>query len=571
MGETTIGGYEVLGELADSKRYRAFRASRRASDGERRGTLYLMTDEVRHPDLFIETVDAIREAWPFAVNGDRDSVLPRAQLWTGRPWFFLPERLPVASSARIVGRAAFASLRAQLRWLEQFHPPTGEPHFAHGDVRKERIAVFDAEQPLLIAPGWVAASELARGNSLSHVRGDDIWHLGKLWIQESDHSFVPDGMEPEPDEVARRLPRANLTQRSGQAAASPKRTAAKGNGAGVRDAAPQNDVAAQRDVAAQNDVAPQGKPATERERAPREAAATPPPGRAAARRGGSAVTAAPAARTARPVRETPPAREAARQSPFAREASPRPDSPFPREASPRRDSPFPREASARRDSPFPREASPLRDSPFPREPSPLRELTREGAREGREPALTTPSPAPARAPAAPLVRTPASAVLSGSMPPVRGPATSAPTVPVTPVRTPAGPPVSAPPVREAARARPARQTPPSPVAGPPPYDNGGARDGSPSLPVAEIGPPPAVPAAAYRAPEPTAPAPVAASYYPPQRPPAELAAPGQASSLMPSPARVSAPPKRRGLQIAIFVVLLVLALVFVVALTMLKS
>src|SRR5690349_3177973 len=39
MGETTIGGYEVLGELSDSKRFRAFRASRRAPEGERRGTL----------------------------------------------------------------------------------------------------------------------------------------------------------------------------------------------------------------------------------------------------------------------------------------------------------------------------------------------------------------------------------------------------------------------------------------------------------------------------------------------------------------------------------------------------
>ncbi|HTV19319.1 MAG TPA: hypothetical protein VMG12_11625, partial [Polyangiaceae bacterium] len=277
MSETTIGGYEVLGELGDSKRFRAFRASRRAPEGEKRGTLYLMTDEVRHPDLFIETVDTIRAAWPFEVESDRDYVLPKAQLWTGRPWFFVPERLPTASSGRLAGRAAFASLRAQLKWLEQFHPPGGEPSFAHGDVRKERIALFDEEHPLLIAPGWVAASELARGKGLSHVRGDDAWHLGKLWILESDHTFVPDGMEAEADEAARRLPRARLPQR--EVAAAPKREApvreAPKMGSGAREAAFL-----------------------------REPSATPAPGRAAIRRDGSGVTASPAARAARPVRET---------------------------------------------------------------------------------------------------------------------------------------------------------------------------------------------------------------------------------------------------------------------------
>jgi hypothetical protein len=531
MGETTIGGYEVLGELGDSKRFRAFRASRRAPAGEDVGTLYLMTDEVRHPDLFIETVDTIRAAWPFPVEMDRDYVLPKAQLWTGRPWFFVPEMLPVASEGRIVGRAAFASLRAQLRWLEQFHPPGGEPHFAHGDVRKERIALFDEEHPLLIAPGWVAASELARGKSLSHVRGDDAWHLGKLWILESDHSFVPEGMEPEPDEAARRLPRARLPQRSNGGSA-PAREARRTNGANGREAPPK-----------------------------RRPAETPAPARGAPKRDASAITAAPAARTARPVRQTPPGREAAdaRQSPFHREAPPA------REPA-ARDAPPVRQAA--------REASPFRDNP------PLREAPRDVAREGREPFFASPTAPPVRSPGAPPVRTPAAT--SGSAP-ARLHATTAPTVPVTPLRTPAGPPVSAapaagslPPLRDAtagARPRPARPTP-AQLSSPPAYDEVSSHaDHSPGAPPLEQGRPEPARSAPHAPPEPSARlAPVAASYYPPKQAAADPAVPTQApTSILPSPAPMAAPaPKRRGVQVAIVLVLLLLVAVFVVALTMLK-
>jgi hypothetical protein len=532
MGETTIGGYEVLGELSDSKRFRAFRASRRAPEGESRGTLYLMTDEVRHPDLFIETVDTIRAAWPFPVEMDRDYVLPKAQLWTGRPWFFVPEMLPVASEGRIEGRAAFASLRAQLRWLEQFHPPGGEPHFAHGDVRKERIALFDAEHPLLIAPGWVAASELARGKSLSHVRGDDVWHLGKLWIQESDHSFVPEGMEPEPDEAARRLPRARLPQRSNEVAAAPAREARRTNGAVGREGPPQ-----------------------------RRPAETPAPARGAPKRDATAVTAAPAARTARPVRETPPGREgmAARQSPFHREASP-PREPAAREAPPVRDAPPVREVA--------REAPPLREMPPVREAPPVREV----ARENREPVFASPQ--------APPVRSPARTAASGAS--ARMHAANAPTVPITPLRTPAGPPVSAapggaaPPLRDAtagARPRPARPTP-GQLSSPPAYDAAsGPPEPSPSAPPVDLGRPLPAPSPTHATPEPAKLAPVAASYYPPAQASSDLAVPSSQAptSIVPSPVPVAAPePKRRGMQVAIVLVLLLLAAVFVVALTMLK-
>src|SRR5689334_3017661 len=130
MDEPSIVGYVVLGRLRVSKRFRAFRASKRAPEGVRRGTLYLMADEVRRPDLFIETVDAIRAQWPFA-SEHRDVLLPEAQLWTDRPFFFLPDVLPVAASVRTLGRAAFAALSAQLRWLEQFHAPGGQQSFAH--------------------------------------------------------------------------------------------------------------------------------------------------------------------------------------------------------------------------------------------------------------------------------------------------------------------------------------------------------------------------------------------------------------------------------------------------------
>lgn len=213
MTQTTIGSYQVLGKLGASKRFQAFSASQRGADSARRGTLYVMTDELAEPDLFIETVDAIRAAWPFAGEADRDVVLPEPRIYKGRPWFFVPESMPLAAAARGFGRAAFASLREQLRWLEEFEAPGGERRFAHGDLRKRRMALLDAEHPLLIAPGWVAASDYARGRGLAHVRGDDAWHFGKLWLQESDRSFAPDGVTAESNAAPARVPAVGQTPR----------------------------------------------------------------------------------------------------------------------------------------------------------------------------------------------------------------------------------------------------------------------------------------------------------------------------------------------------------------------
>jgi hypothetical protein len=354
MNETTIGGYEVLAKHGVSKRFQSFRASRRTSEGVRGGTLYLMTDEVGHPDLFIETVDAIRNAWPFAGGSNRDLVLPKAQLWSGKPWFFLPDLLPVAASVSVLGRAAFTALRAQLSWLEQFQPPGGEQHFAHGDVRKERIALFEAEQPLLIAPGWVAASDYARGRSLTHARGDDAWHLGKLWIQESDRSFVPEGMQPDLNEAKRRLPLARLAER------------AEASHAAITQPPPARDAIG--DGAAREDAS----------------ITVPPPAREAA-----AVTQPPPARDAVAARPAAPAREARPAAP-AREAAPA------RPAAARRDAhPFREPAAAQRD------VHPFHDAAAPRDQHPFREAA--SARPAAT-AVASPPPAPPRSPAAPPVR-----------------------------------------------------------------------------------------------------------------------------------------------------------------------
>jgi hypothetical protein len=114
----------------------------------------------------------------------------------------------------------------------------------------------------------------------------------------------------------------------------------------------------------------------------------------------------------------------------------------------------------------------------------------------------------------------------------------------------------------------------SPVASPPAYDSEAASslDDLSSAPPVDVGRPSPVPEPVYTAPAPAQkPPPVATSYYPPQ-PPTDLAVPSQApTSILPSRAPIATPaPKRRGMQIAIVVVLLVLASVFVIALMMLK-
>jgi hypothetical protein len=395
MDESTIGGYELSDKLAGSKRFRAFRASRRTPDGVRRGTLYLMTEEVRRPELFIETVDAIRANWPFA-GAERDAVLPEAQLWTGRPWFFVPERLPMVASAHHLGRAAFASLRAQLRWLEEFQPPGGQGSFAHGDVRKERIALVDEEQPLLIAPGWVAAADYAGGRSLSLVRGDDVWHLGKLWIKESDHSFVPEGMEVDPEEAGRRLPLARLDTRGAERAArqpSPARPAAAHAKPSVATAPAARPEAAPPVAAKPAPAKPAARPAPEAPAAAaRSAAPERVPARPAAANGASngVATHRPAA-PALPAQASRAASSASVTQPPPREALP------PREPAPVREALPPREPAPVREAPANDVPPPVRERPQQRPPAPALVAA------APPPAASAAPPAPAAAPPVPIV------------------------------------------------------------------------------------------------------------------------------------------------------------------------
>jgi hypothetical protein len=180
-----IAGYHMSAELGSSKRFEAFRVAT-APQASAFGTLYLMHDVLVRTDVFVETVKAIRAAWPFEVPVDRAWVLPDAQLWNDRPWIVVPDTLMVLASKERLSRAALASLGAQLAWLQDFRAPaelTGA--FAHGDVRANRIALVGGS-PFLIAPGWVAACELALERSLAHTRADDAYHMAKLLVQKRE-------------------------------------------------------------------------------------------------------------------------------------------------------------------------------------------------------------------------------------------------------------------------------------------------------------------------------------------------------------------------------------------------
>jgi hypothetical protein len=195
-GASVIAGYRVVKKLGTSKRFEAFRVAM-APPVAGFGTLYLMHDALLHAEPFVKMVNAIRAAWPFDMPAQpattsassRQVVLPEARVWENRPWFIVPEGLPVLASTQSSSHSAVASLRAQLEWLHEFRLPGEEGQFAHGDVRASRIALV-AGVPFLIAPGWVAASELASGRSLAHTRADDAYHLAKLVVERLE-SGVP--------------------------------------------------------------------------------------------------------------------------------------------------------------------------------------------------------------------------------------------------------------------------------------------------------------------------------------------------------------------------------------------
>jgi hypothetical protein len=177
---TTIAGHRVLEPLGGSKRFEAFRVEL-ASSPQGRATLYLMTEPVTHSDMFVEVANAVRASWPFKISTARDFILPEAQLWQERPWFVVPDSLPVVGSLTELAADARAALRAQLSWLSEFtHPWVDDIEFGHGDLRAPRVALLGGAQPAMIAPGWVAASDLARGRGLVDARVDDAWHLARL-------------------------------------------------------------------------------------------------------------------------------------------------------------------------------------------------------------------------------------------------------------------------------------------------------------------------------------------------------------------------------------------------------
>ncbi len=204
-GGSMIASHRVRETLGISKRFQAFRVELEGSEADL-GTLYMMNEEVGQIDVFMELVDAVRDAWPFEVPSQREFVLPEVQLYKDRPWLVVPDSLRVAASFQFLGKTAFASLQTQLSWLTDFkHPLLGESGFAHGDVRADRIALLAGERPLLVAPGWVAACEASRERSLAHVRADDAWHVAKLLVEKRSGAQLPAQAQ-----VPREQPRASV-------------------------------------------------------------------------------------------------------------------------------------------------------------------------------------------------------------------------------------------------------------------------------------------------------------------------------------------------------------------------
>lgn len=176
---SAIAGHRVLSARAGTKRFEAFRVE--LPQPREQGTLYVMTEPVTHAEMFTEVANAVRAAWPFPLPAARELVLPEAQLWQGRPWFVVPDSVRVAGSLVGLSRDALVTLREQLDWLAAFsHPWLDEAEFAHGDLRGERVALFGERTLSLIAPGWVAAADVARGRGLVAARVDDAWHLARL-------------------------------------------------------------------------------------------------------------------------------------------------------------------------------------------------------------------------------------------------------------------------------------------------------------------------------------------------------------------------------------------------------
>jgi hypothetical protein len=221
-GVHMIAGYRVLAELGTSKRFQAFRVEMGPQETGF-GTLYLMHEALPQVEAFTETVNAIWAAWPFEIPAQRGFVLPEAQVWKNRPWFVIPDSLPVLSSAQNLSSTAAASLKAQLDWLQNFQSTQAAPgEFAHGDVRPKRIA-FLAGEAFLVAPGWVAACDRALQRRLTRTRADDAYHLAKLLVQKLDRVGVgtapttrpppPTARRPELPGPAQRPPSATRLDR----------------------------------------------------------------------------------------------------------------------------------------------------------------------------------------------------------------------------------------------------------------------------------------------------------------------------------------------------------------------
>lgn len=178
---TVIGGHRIVQICGSSGRFDVFRVEK-AGPAQTLCRLYLLNDQLLRPELFHEIVYLIRSQWPFEVNGYRSVVLPEAQLWYRRPWFIVPESSATLASTNELTQPMVESLREQLRWLENLTWPNRgfSGPFAHGDVYQERILVLDPLRAAWIAPGWVAAADLASQRQLSRAKNEDATNFELL-------------------------------------------------------------------------------------------------------------------------------------------------------------------------------------------------------------------------------------------------------------------------------------------------------------------------------------------------------------------------------------------------------
>src|SRR5512133_1165319 len=189
-----IGGHQVLEALGPSGRFIAFRVKMRGPNSGL-GRLYLLSEPLLWPERFHEAVHLVHTRYPFDLGSERALILPEPQLWDARPWFVVPDGARVLGQYGAVTLAALESLRQQLQWLTELsvaRPGVTSGPFAHGDNSRDRILLINDRDARLIAPAWIAATELALQRDLARAREDDRCLVEQLVEAMQRRSLPPE-------------------------------------------------------------------------------------------------------------------------------------------------------------------------------------------------------------------------------------------------------------------------------------------------------------------------------------------------------------------------------------------